>query len=113
MWAKQQMPSENVERLFFINYVKKLRIAQYLLADRVGQLRREPGPVRISLDESYKAWRKCEEVGEKELKDYLDNYVPEGLGMGLILRELNVIREENFDFLQGVLREWLGGEFNM
>jgi hypothetical protein len=31
-------------------------------------------------------------VGEKELKDYLDNYIPAGLEMGHILRELNVIR---------------------
>jgi hypothetical protein len=56
--------------------VKKLRIAQYLLADRVGQLRKEQGKVEIYLDEGYRVAMKLQEVSEKDLKDYLDNYLP-------------------------------------
>jgi hypothetical protein len=57
--------------------VKKLRIAQYLLADRVGQLRKEQGKVEIYLDEGYRVAMKLQEVSEKDLKDYLDHYLPE------------------------------------
>jgi hypothetical protein len=53
-WAKQQMPNESIERLFYVNYVKKLRIAQYLLADRVAQLRKSEEKVEICLDEGYR-----------------------------------------------------------
>jgi uncharacterized protein (DUF2384 family) len=59
LWGQQQMPLESIEKLFFINYVKKLRIAQYLLADRVHQLRKEPQTMRISIDESYRVARGC------------------------------------------------------
>jgi len=88
--------------------VKKLRIAQYLLADKVSQLLKERRKLQINLDESYKALKKLDEVSEKDLKDYLDNYIPEELSLSFIMKELNVIREENFNFMQGVLRDWMG-----
>jgi len=85
-----------------------LRIAQYLLADKVSQLLKERRKLQINLDESYKALKKLDEVSEKDLKDYLDNYIPEELSLSFIMKELNVIREENFNFMQGVLRDWMG-----
>lgn len=88
--------------------MKKLRIAQYLLADKVSQLLKERRKLQINLDESYKALKKLDEVSEKDLKDYLDNYIPEELSLSFIMKELNVIREENFNFMQGVLRDWMG-----
>lgn len=85
-----------------------MRIAQYLLADKVSQLLKERRKLQINLDESYKALKKLDEVSEKDLKDYLDNYIPEELSLSFIMKELNVIREENFNFMQGVLRDWMG-----
>lgn len=53
--CRDQYPKENVERLFYTNYVKRLRISQYLLGERLNALRKAPKPLTINVDHEFAA----------------------------------------------------------
>lgn len=73
--------------------MKKLRISQYLIADKFNTFRKNKEKVEISVDKSFKAKYNYDQITEKEFKEYLDRYFPDSLNITLILKELNVIRE--------------------
>jgi hypothetical protein len=52
-------------------------------------------------------------VREREFKQYLDGFFPKQLTVSGVMAELNGIREENFDLLQLILKEWQGGELDL
>lgn len=52
--CREQYPKEQIERLFYTNYVKRLRISQYLFAERVNSLRNRPQELIINVDREFK-----------------------------------------------------------
>jgi hypothetical protein len=63
--CREQYPQEQVERLFYTNYVKRLRISQYLFTERVNSLRKRPQELIITVDKEYLQTTQCEIIHEK------------------------------------------------
>lgn len=66
--TKAEYPKENIEALFYVNYIKKLRISQYLIAEKINSLRSERQELEIMVDSGFLMAYNYESIREKEFK---------------------------------------------
>lgn len=54
-----------MERLFYTNYIKKLRICQYLIAEKINSLRKDKKDFKINVDKEFLVSSELETVSQK------------------------------------------------
>lgn len=75
-----------MERWFYTNYIKKLRISQYLIRDRINSVRLKKENHSIQVTKEFLIINGLEIVKEKEFKVYLDKFFPQDLTVSVILK---------------------------
>ena len=66
--TKEEYPKENIEVLFYVNYIKKLRISQYLIAEKINSLRHDRQELKIMVDSGFLLAFNYQSIKEKEFK---------------------------------------------
>lgn len=85
-YASLKLKLGEIEKIFYSSYIKKLRICQYLIQQRLTAVRKNPKPTEIKISQDYLAHAKIEKATSKDFKDYLDHYQPENLTLDHILK---------------------------
>ena len=76
LFAKKHLKMDSVDSWFYTNYVKNLRVYQYLLKERMRGLKKVEEPIQLTADRDFMKLHDCTTITEKQFKDYLENYQP-------------------------------------